>query len=135
MAPDLRFSRSGREDSNLRPLDPQSSALTKLRHGPGLERRTYQTPPGRPSQPELPPSRATRRLGTFSPVRFGRRAEQGDDADVCIDLRERLAPYTDEDPVVDEAGPERELEPALTALPRRQRPSREPAYQPRHLAP
>src|SRR6187200_3311068 len=36
---------SGREDSNLRPLDPQSSALTKLRHGPGLERRTYQTPP------------------------------------------------------------------------------------------
>ena len=45
MAPDLRFSRSGREDSNLRPLDPQSSALTKLRHGPGLERRTYQTVP------------------------------------------------------------------------------------------
>ena len=42
-APDLGVSRSGREDSNLRPLDPQSSALTKLRHGPGLERRTYQT--------------------------------------------------------------------------------------------
>jgi hypothetical protein len=25
---------SGRADSNRRPLDPQSSALTKLRHGP-----------------------------------------------------------------------------------------------------
>ncbi len=26
---------SGREDSNLRPLDPQSSALTRLRYAPG----------------------------------------------------------------------------------------------------
>jgi hypothetical protein len=31
---DLRFLPSGRADSNRRPLDPQSSALTKLRHGP-----------------------------------------------------------------------------------------------------
>jgi hypothetical protein len=28
------FCLSGRADSNRRPLDPQSSALTKLRHGP-----------------------------------------------------------------------------------------------------
>jgi hypothetical protein len=28
-------SQSGREDSNLRPLDPQSSALTRLRYAPG----------------------------------------------------------------------------------------------------
>jgi len=27
---------SGRADSNRRPLDPQSSALTKLRHGPDV---------------------------------------------------------------------------------------------------
>ena len=29
---------SGREDSNLRPLDPQSSALTRLRYAPGPSR-------------------------------------------------------------------------------------------------
>jgi hypothetical protein len=31
---DQAFFLSGRADSNRRPLDPQSSALTKLRHGP-----------------------------------------------------------------------------------------------------
>ena len=60
MAPAGR-TRSGREDSNLRPLDPQSSALTKLRHGPGLERRTYQTSvcpdSAEPDHPAWPPRR------------------------------------------------------------------------------
>jgi hypothetical protein len=31
-----QFPSSGRADSNRRPLDPQSSALTKLRHGPDV---------------------------------------------------------------------------------------------------
>ncbi len=34
IAPGVPQSRSGREDSNLRPLDPQSSALTRLRYAP-----------------------------------------------------------------------------------------------------
>ena len=35
------FQQSGREDSNLRPLDPQSSALTRLRYAPGLSRSRF----------------------------------------------------------------------------------------------
>ncbi len=31
---DVPQTQSGREDSNLRPLDPQSSALTRLRYAP-----------------------------------------------------------------------------------------------------
>jgi hypothetical protein len=34
MPSDLLLYLSGRPDLNRRPLDPQSSALTKLRHGP-----------------------------------------------------------------------------------------------------
>ena len=43
------YIQSGREDSNLRPLDPQSSALTKLRHGPGWR--------GEPTRRPRPPYR------------------------------------------------------------------------------
>jgi hypothetical protein len=37
---------SGREDSNLRPLDPQSSALTRLRYAPGHHSRPLRSPFG-----------------------------------------------------------------------------------------
>ena len=57
-----------------------------------------------------------------------------DDADIVIDLRERLAPYVDMDvdlfaPETDDVPPE----PPLTGLTRRVRPLRAP-YEPRHLA-
>src|SRR5207253_5667531 len=43
---------SGRPDSNRRPLDPQSSALTKLRHGPdGLIVPARPLPLGSPREP------------------------------------------------------------------------------------
>jgi hypothetical protein len=39
--PELRIeSESGRQDLNLRPLDPQSSALARLRHAPLCHRRS-----------------------------------------------------------------------------------------------
>jgi hypothetical protein len=57
-----------------------------------------------------------------------------DEADVVIDLRERLAPYTIEAAVLDEPRPKPERVPALAAPPTRLRPVRAPAYQPRHLA-
>ena len=53
---------SGREDSNLRPLDPQSSALTRLRYAPGLSR---------------PPVREVRRGGPYSEARCGARTFAG----------------------------------------------------------
>jgi hypothetical protein len=56
---------------------------------------------------------------------------------VCIDLRERLAPYTGEPLALDEAREDGELTPTLTApLARagRERPLRATPYQPRHLA-
>ena len=45
---DERYGLSGRADSNRRPLDPQSSALTKLRHGPSASTREF-TPRSPPS--------------------------------------------------------------------------------------
>ncbi len=36
---------SGREDLNLRPLDPQSSALTGLRHAPKTDAYYKNAPP------------------------------------------------------------------------------------------
>jgi hypothetical protein len=57
---------------------------------------------------------------------------------VCIDLRERLAPYTDDTLALEDAPEEGELTPTLIApLPRaaRERPLRATPYQPRHLAP
>ena len=56
---------------------------------------------------------------------------------MCIDLRERLAPYTGEALALDEAPEDGELTPTLTApLARaaRGRPLRGTPYQPRHLA-
>ena len=45
MAPDLRLSRSGREDSNLRPLDPQSTALNQTAPRPGIGEANLPDPP------------------------------------------------------------------------------------------
>ena|GEM_PF-5939976 len=42
-----RRTQSGREDSNLRPLDPQSSALTRLRYAPSLPRAPWRDGSGR----------------------------------------------------------------------------------------
>jgi hypothetical protein len=76
----------------------------------------------------------TPHLGTFSPMRFGRRA-MDDEADEVIDLRERLAPYTSDVAVLDELPPNPERVPALAAPPAHLHPVRESSYQPRHLAP
>ena len=73
-----------------------------------------------------------RHLGTFSPMSFGRRARKDDEV---IDLRERLAPYTNEVAVPDELPLNPERAPALAAPPTHLAPVREPSYQPRHLAP
>ena len=49
---------------------------------------------------------------------------------MCIDLRERLAPYT-----LDDVGAEpSDLDPVMTTLSPRERPLQAAAYQPRHLA-
>src|SRR5690606_110976 len=51
------FRWSGRLDSNQRPLPPQGSALTKLRHAPTTDRRHYSTTCRRGNQsPVCPPS-------------------------------------------------------------------------------
>jgi hypothetical protein len=42
-----RRTQSGREDSNLRPLDPQSSALTRLRYAPSVPRAPWRDGSGR----------------------------------------------------------------------------------------
>ena len=68
-------------------------------------------------------------------MRFGRRAEMEDEADVVIDLRERLAPYTGEVAVLEERRPTPERPLALAAPPTRVRSHQALAYQPRHLAP
>jgi hypothetical protein len=58
-----RWKQSGRLDSNQRPLDPQSSALTRLRYAPKEERNVVEprpgartSPPARRSQPLRAPS-------------------------------------------------------------------------------
>jgi hypothetical protein len=84
--------------------------------------------------PQTCPFPHNRHLGTFSPMKFGRRA-MDDEADEIIDLRERLAPYTAEGAVLDELPLNPEHAPALAAPTTDLSPVREPSYQPRHLAP
>ena len=67
---------SGREDSNLRPLDPQSSALTRLRYAPN---RLGTEAPNRPQSYSFPPdsqvrSSQGRSLLVYCVVPWGKRA-------------------------------------------------------------
>src|SRR6188768_2527500 len=76
---------------------------------PGGHRATRCPSPGTAPFPRA------RHLGTFSPMRLGRRAQMVDQADVVIDLRERLAPYTGDVAVLDEVRVTPESAPTLAA--------------------